>query len=129
MENGEEPPVPELERPDIPSFKVKAEPLNQELKFSSHTEEEESGHPKPKKKVIRPKKLLFEIDDKFYSEIDHFFISKHNRYGCNDMLEIVFTYQDLQNKAHQKTGYLSTHNPGFILEKESLEKSCEHYKK
>ena len=40
LENGEEPPVPELERPDIPSFKVKAEPLNQELKFSSHTEEE-----------------------------------------------------------------------------------------
>ena len=82
-----------------------------------------------KKKLIHPNRFLFKLADKVYKEIDHFFISQENHFGCQEMLQIVFSYKDLKNIDRHKIGFLSSQDPGFIIEDEIEEKICENYKK
>jgi len=82
-----------------------------------------------KKKLIHPNRFLFKLADKVYKEIDHFFISQENHFGCQEMLQIVFIYKDLKNIDRHKIWFLSSQDPGFIIEDEIEEKICENYKK
>ncbi len=119
FERGAEPRIPDLELPEPPR------PFEDRL--SSSTSSSTTKSKAISKTLLHPGKILHKIDEKLYREIDDFYVSEHNNFGCDDMLQIVFHYKDQMNNLKEKTGFLSIENPGFVMDTQS-EVSCEHYK-
>ena len=70
--------------------------------------------------------MIYELGNSLFSEVNQFFVSQNNKFFCNELLEIIFTYTNInQIKENDVQGFLTDDNR--ILSHQSTQK-CLHYR-